>query len=78
MKDRLDYKVVGLAIVFLLCWMGFSPLACRGAVVWSDDFNDRDFEGWTVSDNSTIDGGGGSDWSAANQYLQLEQEDWGI
>jgi len=59
--------------------MGFSPLACRGAVVWSDDFNTGFIsDDWTICDNSTIVGGGGSNWSAANDYLQLEQEDWGI
>ncbi|MHA2057877.1 MAG: hypothetical protein ACW979_09640 [Candidatus Thorarchaeota archaeon] len=40
MADKLDYKIVGLAIIFLLCWMGYSPIACRSTVVWSDDFNE--------------------------------------
>jgi hypothetical protein len=41
--DKLDYKIVGLAIIFLLCWMGYSPIACRSTVVWSDDFNDANY-----------------------------------
>ena len=56
-KRNLDYKIVGLAILFLLCWMGYSPLACRGAVVWSDDFNDGNYDGWTICDNSTLNDG---------------------
>jgi hypothetical protein len=65
-EKRLDYKIVGLAILFLLCWMGFSPLASRGAVVWSDDFDDGDFEGWIIYEDA-------SSWSATNKYLQIDQ-----
>lgn len=66
MRERLEYKIVGLAILFLLCWMGFSPLASRCAVVWSDDFNDGDYDGWIIYEN-------GSNWSATNKYLQIDQ-----
>ena len=76
--DRLDYKIVGLAILFLLCWMGFCPLAGRSTVAWSDDFNDGNYDGWTICDNRTFIGGRGSDWSASNLYLQIDQEDFGI
>ena len=76
MVDRLDYKVMGFAILVLLCWMGYSPLAGRGAVIWSDDFNDGDYNGWTICENSVFDDG--SEWSATNNYLQLDQEDGGI
>jgi len=31
---KLDYKTVGLVILFLICWMGYGP---GSAVVWSDD-----------------------------------------
>jgi rhodanese-related sulfurtransferase len=34
MPGKLDYKIVGLAVLFLFCWMGYSP---GSAVVWSDD-----------------------------------------
>ena len=37
MVDRLDSKTVGIAVLILLCWMGYCPLACRSAMVWSDD-----------------------------------------
>lgn len=75
MVYRLNYRVVGLAIVFLLCWMGYLPLACRGAVVWSDDFNDGNYDGWTICSPSW--GNPPSKWSAADYYLQIEQEAWG-
>ena len=75
MVEKKDYKIVGLAILFLLCWMGYSPIACRGAVVWSDDFNDGTYEPeWTVCENSAINSG--SNWSAANNHLQLDQDTW--
>ncbi|MFW9967836.1 MAG: hypothetical protein ACFFEA_11855, partial [Candidatus Thorarchaeota archaeon] len=80
MIDGMDYKIVGLATVFLLCWMGYFPLACEGAVVWSDDFNDLNYDGWTICDNSTLYNGdygfSGSNWTAADGYLQIE-EGWG-
>ncbi len=34
MLGKLDYKLVGLTVLVLLCWMGYSP---GSAVVWSDD-----------------------------------------
>jgi hypothetical protein len=56
--------------------MGYSPLACRGAEVWSDDFDDGDFDGWTICENWLYDSG--SNWSATNYYLQCTQSDSGI
>jgi hypothetical protein len=44
---KLDYKIVGLAILFLLGWMGYSPLASRSTVEWSDNFDDEVLDGWT-------------------------------
>ena len=73
-RDRLDYKIVGLVILLLLCLMGYSPLTGRGAVVWSDDFNDGDYSGWTICDNPVYNND--SEWSATNNYLQLDQGTW--
>jgi len=70
-----EYKIVGLTILFLLCWIGLSPLACRSTEVWSDDFNDGDYVGWTICDNLAISDN--SDWTAADHYLELNQTDWG-
>ncbi len=75
MVDKLDYKIVGLAIVFLLCWMGFYPQACSGVVVWSDDFDDGNHDGWTICENTVIVPE--SNWTASNNYLELNQEEWG-
>ncbi|MFX1607129.1 MAG: hypothetical protein ACFFDD_14640 [Promethearchaeota archaeon] len=74
MVDRLDYKIVGLAILVLLCWMGFSPLACSSTMVWSDDFNDGNYDGWTICNNSVISTS--TNWSAANDNLQLNEDAW--
>ena len=81
---KLDYKIVGFAILFLLCWMGYSPLACRGTVVWSDDFNDGNYDGWTICENVALGeiwpyaGLNGSQWTVTNNYLQLDQEEKGV
>jgi hypothetical protein len=72
---RLEYKIVGLVILFLLCWMGYTPIASRGAVVWSDDFDDGDYDGWSICSNTVINPP--SDWSAANYHLQVLQGDSG-
>jgi hypothetical protein len=66
--------------------MGYTPLASRGAVVWSDDFNDGNYDGWTICDNSTLYDGNygwsGSNWTAASGWLQAEsgfgEEGWAI
>ena len=33
----MGYKVVGLAIVFLLCWTGYNHITGSDTVIWSDD-----------------------------------------
>jgi hypothetical protein len=82
MVGRMDCRIVGLAIVFLLCWIGCIPLAVRGTVVWSDNFNDGNYDGWCVCNNTEAFGGdygfNGSQWKVANGYLQLDQENLGI
>ncbi|MHA2350713.1 MAG: hypothetical protein ACXADL_13910, partial [Candidatus Thorarchaeota archaeon] len=77
MVEKLDYKIVGLAILFLLCWMGYSPLASRSAEVWSDDFDDGNYDGWTICENPDLFIAD-SNWSAADYCLEIVQEDWGI
>ena len=84
MVNKLDYKIVGLTILFLLCWMGYYPQACSGAVVWSDDFNDGNDFGWATCLNEVFSNG--SEWSATDNNLRLVESDddndqgydWGI
>jgi hypothetical protein len=57
MVERLKYKLAGLGIVFLLCWIGCFPLTCKGAVIWTDDFNDGNCDGWTIVVNPDINSG---------------------
>ncbi|MFW9805424.1 MAG: rhodanese-like domain-containing protein [Candidatus Thorarchaeota archaeon] len=35
MVSQPDYKVIGVAIMFLLCWIGYFPQPCRSTSVWS-------------------------------------------
>ncbi|MFW9850735.1 MAG: hypothetical protein ACFFF4_16535 [Candidatus Thorarchaeota archaeon] len=76
MVKRRGYKIVGLAVLILLCWMGYSPIAVSSTEVWSDNFNDGNYDGWTICENTAIISP--STWSAADNYLQIDQEDWGI
>lgn len=76
MVDRRHYKIVGLAILFLLCWMGYVPQSCSSTVVWSDNFDDGNYDGWTICENSRYSSG--SAWLATNNYLELNQSGFGI
>jgi hypothetical protein len=57
--------------------MGYSPLASRSAEVWSDDFDDGNYDGWTICENPDLFIAD-SNWSAADYCLEIVQEDWGI
>lgn len=81
----MKYKIVGLGILVLLCWMGCCPLTCRSAVGWADYFDDGTYEPeWTIVENDDIlDSYWGfweSNWSASEQYLQMleSQGIWGV
>jgi hypothetical protein len=53
-------------------------------MVWSDNFNDGNYDGWTICDNAALAaqfpsaGFNESQWSAADNHLKLDQEDMGI
>ena len=36
-------------LIILLCASWFTTFPCEAATVWSDDFDDGDYEGWTVT-----------------------------
>ncbi|MHA1904927.1 MAG: hypothetical protein ACW977_13265 [Candidatus Thorarchaeota archaeon] len=82
MKRNSLFKVFCCAITVLLLSLIIAPLSGRAATVWSDDFNDGNYDGWTIPENSRVYDGdygwNGSDWTAANQYLQLDQREFGI
>jgi len=80
MKTRWIQLISVLAMV-AIC-ISVCTTTVNATVVWSDDFDDRDFDGWTTPNNSRVYDGdygwNGSDWTADNQYLELDQEEWGI
>ncbi|MHA2187687.1 MAG: hypothetical protein ACXADL_12475 [Candidatus Thorarchaeota archaeon] len=76
MKRDSLFKVFCCAITVLLLSSIIAPLSGRAATVWSDDFNDGNYNGWTICENPGLNYNS-SNWSAANNYLQLDQEDWG-
>jgi hypothetical protein len=45
-------KHFALFLVILLCVSSAMTFPCRAGVVWSDDFDDGDFEGWFIDDGS--------------------------
>jgi hypothetical protein len=45
-------------------------------VVWSDNFDDGNYDGWTICENPGVESSA-SNWSAANGYLQIDQKDSG-
>jgi len=82
MKTRWIQLIAGFTMV-VLC-ISIYPASVNATVVWSDDFNDGDYNGWTICDNSTLLGGGwgfnGSTWDATNYYLEVTDapDTWGI
>ena len=49
--------VVWVGAMVLLCSLTFGPVPSTAAVVWVDDFNDGNYNGWTVRGFLKIDGG---------------------
>jgi hypothetical protein len=43
--------------------------------VWSDDFDDGNYDGWTICENPEVNPP--SNWTAADNCLQIDQEDSG-
>jgi hypothetical protein len=41
-----------LTVSFVLLIFFIQPILCNAAVVWSDDFDDGNYDGWTVADGS--------------------------
>ncbi|MHA1958364.1 MAG: hypothetical protein ACW968_15735, partial [Candidatus Thorarchaeota archaeon] len=76
MKRNSLFKASCCALTVLLLSLIITPLSCRADIVWSDDFNDGNYDGWTICENPGLNYNS-SNWSAANNYLQLDQEDWG-
>ncbi len=67
--------------MFVLC-ISVCTTTANATEVWSDDFNDGNYIGWTICNNMDLYNGSygfaNSNWSATNNYLQLDQEDLGI
>ncbi len=67
-STRLELALLGFCFILLIT---FSASLCSGSVVWSDDFNDGNYNGWTV-DNGTF--------SATNHQLEVigQEDDWAV
>jgi len=80
MKTRWMHLIAGLTM-FVLC-MSVCTTTTSATVVWSDDFNDGNYDGWTICNNTELSDGEygltNSNWSAANNYLQVDHEDLGV
>ena len=61
-----------LLILGLICCGALGPVLCSAAEVWSDNFDDGNYDGWSISDY-----GGGSQWTAVNRVLQVNQSNIG-
>jgi hypothetical protein len=73
MKSRWMHFTAGVTM-FVLC-ISICTTTTSAAEIWSDNFNDGNYDGWTICSPSW--GNPPSNWSAANYYLQLEQEEYG-
>jgi hypothetical protein len=57
-----------LVILGLICSAALGPVPCSAAEVWSDNFNDRNIDDWSISDYN-----GGSQWTAVGGVLKVNQ-----
>jgi hypothetical protein len=73
MKTRWIQLIAGLAMV-VLC-ISTCATTSNAAVIWEDDFDDGNFDGWTICNNTAVNPA--SNWSAVNNYLRIEQKDSG-
>ena len=49
-----DY-IIGLGLLSLLCVLSYAPAQVSGALVWSEYFNELDFDTWTMQSCQLID-----------------------
>ena len=56
-------KLGFLALLFICLYSSWN--AVQAEVVWSDDFNDGDYDGWGIQRGN---------WSADNNYLRISNE----
>ena len=41
--------MIGLGLLTLICVLSFTPAQVSGALVWSEYFNELDFDTWTMT-----------------------------
>jgi hypothetical protein len=69
MKTIWIQLIAGLAM-FVLC-ISVCTTTTNATEGWSDNFNDGDFDGWTICENPVISSG--SNWNATSNCLKLDQ-----
>ncbi|MHA1939427.1 MAG: hypothetical protein ACXABV_09940 [Candidatus Thorarchaeota archaeon] len=73
MKTRWMHLIAGFTM-FALC-ISVCTTTSNAAVVWEDNFDDGNYDGWAICNNTAVNPA--SNWSAVNNYLRLEQKDSG-
>lgn len=66
---ELAYKRIRLTVLScgILLFLIMNACFCSGSLVWSDDFDDGNYDGWTVGDGS---------FTADDQYLENNGSGW--
>jgi hypothetical protein len=59
--------IFALIVAIALCVLGLVPIEIQATEIWSDNFNDGNYDGWTID----TDGFPGGDFSAANGVLNV-------
>jgi len=73
MKTRWMNLIAGFTML-VLC-VSVCTTSSDATVIWSDDFNNGNYDGWLICNNTVVNPP--SAWSAANHYLQIDQGDSG-
>lgn len=68
MERNVKNSSVGLGLVGVLLLVAFIPIPAYAAEVWSDDFDDENYDGWTVTEG---------EFTCADGYLEVTEHDVG-
>lgn len=66
-NKRSQPTILTLAILILLCSFFMGPITCDAAILWSDDFDDGNYDGWTVALGN---------YSISDNTLHADGEGW--
>ncbi|MFX0173590.1 MAG: hypothetical protein ACFE9L_17000 [Candidatus Hodarchaeota archaeon] len=84
MKNKALGSIILLGTIGFLVVSIFRPTLCAATVVWSDNFDDGNYDGWTVQNGSfsaadhSLQASGSLEWHLVNHSSSIAYETWSI